>query len=207
VRAVLGHRHGPRRCARAVPPVMTEGADLRRIHPPPRRRPGLLAILVRWRVEILLLCALVSAWNAFGTRVIVIVVSMLLVVAAVYPPVRRAALLAWHLLAVPHRVRSAFVQAGVASRQGYLPWLFVASPAGIASVSVYVGLPSGTTVRDVREAVPVILTACGAERVEVNAHQTRADRLTVVVVRPQWGLLGSCSGVTSGALTVPETSR
>ena len=115
------------------------GASIRR----PGGGPGLLAILVRWRVEVLLLCALASAWNALGTRVIVIVVSIMLLVAAVYLPVRRAVLLAWHLLAVPHRVRSAFVQAGVASRQGYLPWLFVASPAGIAAVSVYVGMPAG----------------------------------------------------------------
>lgn len=169
---------------------MTEGADLRRIHPPPRRRPGVLAVVVRWRVEILLLCALVSAWNAVGTRVIAIASSLLLLVAVVYRPVRRAVLLAWHVLAVPHRVRSAFVQAGVASRQGYLPWLFLASPAGISSVAVYVGLPSGTTVRDVREAVPVVLTACGAEKVEVRPHAARADRLSLVAVNPQWGLLG-----------------
>ena len=190
LRYVRRQRHRPRPHERDVSTPMTDSADYRRIHPPPRRRPGPLAILVRWRVEVLLLCALVSAWKALGTLIVGITVLSLLLVTTVSPPIRRLVLLAWHLVAVPHRVRSAFVQAGVANRQGYLPWLFVASPAGIAAVAVYVGLPSGIALRDVRQAVPVIVTACGAEKVDVLAHPTRADRLTVVVVNPQWGLLG-----------------
>jgi hypothetical protein len=169
---------------------MTDSADRRRLHPPPRRRPGPVAILIRWRVEVLLLVVLASVWHAWGTRSLGIVLSAALVLAVVSPPVRRFVLLAWHLLAVPHRVRSAFVHAGVPNRQGYLPWLFLASPAGIAAVRVYVGLPSGVTLRDVRQAIPVIVTACGAEEVNVLGHPRRADRLTVVVTKPQWGLLG-----------------
>ena len=137
-----------------------------------------------------LACVLGSVWHAWGTRSLGIAVAAALVLAVLLPPVRRVLLLAWHLLAVPHRVRSAFVHAGVANRQGYLPWLFLASPAGIAAVRVYVGLPSGVTLRDVRQAIPVIVTACGAEQVNVLGHPRRADRLTVVVTNPQWGLLG-----------------
>jgi hypothetical protein len=91
------------------------------------------------------------------------------------------------VLAVPHRVRAAFVQAGVATRSGYLPWVFWARPDGQA-VRVAVGLRSGIAVRDLRDAVPVILSACGAAQVEIVPSPDRADRVAVAVISPRRGL-------------------
>ena len=97
------------------------------------------------------------------------------------------AVVAWQVLAVPHRVRAACVQAGVTSRQGRLPWIFWARPVGDA-VLVSVGHRSGTTVGDLRDAAPVVRGACGAGHVDVVSSPARPDRAVVVVVRPRRGL-------------------
>jgi hypothetical protein len=167
--------------------VTTDGTDWRRLIPPPRRRPGPLAVLVRWRVEILLLLAVAAVWYVAGGVTVGILVAVLASLVLTIPPLRPVGLLVWQLLAVPHRVRAAFVQAGVATRSGYLPWVFWARPDGEA-VRVAVGLRSGIAVRDLREAVPVFLAACGAAQVEIVHRPERPDRVAVVVVRPRRGL-------------------
>ena len=167
--------------------MTTDGTDWRRILPPPRRRPGPLAVLVRWRVEILLVVAVAAVWYLAGGVTVGILVAVVASLVLTIPTARPGALLVWQLLAVPHRVRAAFVQAGVATRSGYLPWVFWARPDGQA-VRVAVGLRSGIAVRDLREAVPVIQSACGATEVEIVPSPDRADRAAVVVVRPRRGL-------------------
>jgi hypothetical protein len=167
--------------------VTTDGTDWRRILPPPRRRPGPLTVLVRWRVEILLLVVVAAVWHVAGGAALGILAVVLASLVLTIPAVRPGALLVWQLLAVPHRVRAAFVQAGVATRSGYLPWVFWARPDGQA-VRVAVGLRSGIAVRDLRDAVPVILSACGAAQVEIVPSPDRADRVAVAVISPRRGL-------------------
>ncbi len=161
--------------------------DWRRLLPPPYRRPGLATRLLWWRVEVLLALAVGALWFFAGHRVVELVAGVAVLALATTAAGRAVALRIWQLLAVPHRVRAAFVEAGVTSRQGRLPWIFHAHPVG-DDVVVSVGLRSGITLRDLREAVPVILGACGAAHVEIVSRPGRPDRVTVVVVRPRRGL-------------------
>ena len=166
---------------------MSGGPDWRRLLPPPYRRPGLATRLLWWRIELLLALLIGALWHYAGPRVVELLAGVLALVLATTPTGRAAAVRVWQLLAVPHRVRAALVQAGVASRQGRLPWLFHARTTG-GNVVVSVGLRSGTTLRDLRDAVPVIRGACGAVHVEIVSRPGRPDRATVVVVHPRRGL-------------------
>lgn len=163
------------------------GPDWRRLQPPPYRRPGLAAVIVRWRVEILLALGVVGLWQVAGARVVELLAAVCAAALLCTAPGRVLAVVAWQVLAVPHRVRAACVQAGVTSRQGRLPWIFWARPVGDA-VLVSVGLRSGTTVDDLRDAAPVVRGACGARHVDVVSSPARPDRAVVVVVRPRRGL-------------------
>jgi hypothetical protein len=167
---------------------MTGGMDWRRILPPPRRRPGLLAVLVRWRVEMLTAAAVGALWYYAGGLVVGLVFAVAAMSAVTVRVLRPHAVGLWQLLAVPHRVRAAFVEAGVANREGRLPWVFWARPAGDA-VKVAVGVRSGITVKDLHDAIPVIVGACGAEEVGITPKPGRPDRAAVVVMRPRRGLL------------------
>ena len=112
----------------------------------------------------------------------------LLVLAVALSAGRSVLVSGFQLLAVPHRLRSAFVNSGVASRSGRLPWIFWARPVR-GSVEVAVGLRSGIAVDDLRDGITVMESACGAAQVNVVADPHRADRVRVVVVRPRRGLL------------------
>ncbi|GAA1273158.1 hypothetical protein GCM10009609_40300 [Pseudonocardia aurantiaca] len=165
---------------------MTTDDDLRRLLPAPRRRPGLVAVLVRWRAELALAALLVAGWLAAGSTVAGIVLVILGIVVVVVPVVRRAVVALGQVLVVPHRVRSGLVQAGVTDRSGRPPWLVSARVRG-DGVLVRVWLRAGTTQQDLRAAAPVIAGACGAAYVEVVTDSPRQDRAVLVVVRPRWG--------------------
>ena len=167
---------------------MTTDDDLRRLLPPPRGRPGPIAILVRWRAELILAALIVAGWQAVGNAVAGIVLMALVILVVAVPPVRRTAIAFGQVLVVPHRVRSGLVQAGVADRAGRPPWLVSARTRGEA-VLVTVWLRAGTTQNDLRRAAPVIAGACGALHVEVLATSPRQDRAVVMVARPRWGWL------------------
>ena len=173
---------------RPGPAVVSNNPDWRRLLPPRRRRPGLLAIAVRWRVELVVVALAGIFWSRAGTVVAEIVGAGVLVAATALPAGRSAVLGIWQLFAVPHRLRSAFVQAGVASRAGHLPWIFWAFSAGSA-IKVALGLRSGITVGDLRQAVPVIQSACGAAEVDIVERRNRGTRLVVMVNRPRRGIL------------------
>jgi hypothetical protein len=162
------------------------GDDFRRLLPPPRRRPGLLAMCVRWRIEIVTVVAVTAAWQRFGATTLTLGVLMLTSVLIIVPVTRRLALGLLQAVVVPHRVRSGLVQGGVADRSGRLPWIVAARPRGDA-VQVTVWLRSGTSVRDLTGAMPIVATACGARGVEVERYSERQDRVMLLVVRPRWG--------------------
>jgi hypothetical protein len=168
---------------------MKAEGEWRRWLPPPRRRPRLLAVVLRWRIEIVLLIAGIAVWRQTGTLAMEIVAGVLCLLLATMPVVRRLSVCAFATLATPHRVRSGLIQAGVTDRAGSPPWLMWATPVG-HSVHVRVWLRSGTTVSDLRSAVPVLAAACGAAHVEVVQLSYRQDHATIIVVHPRWGLLG-----------------
>lgn len=161
----------------------------RRLLPPPRRRPTLLAVLVRWRAELLIGGCVAAAWQVGNGLAVQIGALVLAVLVAFVPQVRRAAVGLAQALVVPHRLRAALAQAGVADRTGRLPWIVAARPRGDA-VWVSVWLRAGTTVGDLEHATPLIAGACGAAHVVVLRRTVRQDRAVVLVQRPRWGWPG-----------------
>lgn len=162
---------------------------MRRLLPPPRRRPGLIELFIRWRAEIAVGTFVVLAVQLVGATVVSVVGAVLALLVALVPPVRQVAVGVLLAVVTPHRVRSGLVQAGVADRSGRLPWLVFARHHGDV-VLVHVWLRSGTTPEDLRRAAPVIRSACGAADVEVARLSPRYDRAVLIVARPRWGWPG-----------------
>jgi hypothetical protein len=160
--------------------------SLRRLLPPPRQRPGPIAVGVRWRVEIAVTAVAGAAWHEFGAVAVAVFGLALASLVAVDPGTRRLALGLVQAAVVPHRVRAGLVQAGVGDRAGRLPWLVAARPRG-DSVRVTVWLRAGTSLDDLVQAAPLVATACGALAVEVERYSVRQDRAVLVVVRSRWG--------------------
>ena len=107
---------------------MTGDGGLRRLLPPPRRRPGVLTVLVRWRIELLLLGGIVTAWYHAGATAVLVTVLMVALLATLIRPVGRVVLGVVLAVAVPHRVRSGLVQSGVVDRTGRPPWIVWPAP-------------------------------------------------------------------------------
>ncbi len=168
---------------------MSGDGGLRRLLPPPRRRPGALAALVRWRAELLATGVVVVAWRSVGSDAFTIVALVLGVLAVFVPGARMRAVQLTQALVVPHRVRAGLAAAGVGNRDGRAPWVVASRPIG-RSVRVSIWLRAGITPADVAAAAPLIAGACGAVRVDVVRRFARADRVTVLVHRPRWGWPG-----------------
>jgi hypothetical protein len=164
----------------------------RRITPPPGRSrwPGLLAVLVRWRMELLLALLVGGLWHLAGGIGVGIVALVVAVLAVAVPTVRHGLIGGLQTVVVPHRVRAGLVQAGVGDRSGRAPWLPWARPTGAKGVVVGVWLRAGTTPGDLRAATSVVAAACGAAAVEVEQHGGRDDRAELHVIRPRWGWPG-----------------
>jgi hypothetical protein len=160
--------------------------NLRRLLPPPRRRPGPAAVCVRWRVEIAVAVVVGVAWHELGGPAVGMFGLALATVLVVDRGARRLALGLVQAVVVPHRVRAGLVQAGVGDRAGRLPWLVAARPRGDA-VRVTMWLRAGTSLDDLVRAGPVVATACGALDVGVERYSARQDRAALVVTRPRWG--------------------
>jgi hypothetical protein len=151
--------------------------------------PGMVAMLLRWRAELLIAGVVALAWRSVGADTLVITALVLLMLVAFVPGVRLGAVQLVRALVVPHRVRMGLVQAGVADLGGRMPWVVAARPIG-PSVRVSIWLRAGTTAADVARAAPLIAVACGAVQVDVARRFARADRVTVLVHRPRWGWPG-----------------
>lgn len=166
---------------------MSRDGRLRRILPPPRRRPNLLSILVRWRAEVLLAGSLASLWHYTNGAVVGATLSVATVLVVLVPPIRSAVGNVAQAVVTMHRVRSGLVQAGIADRAGRVPWVVTAT-ARDDIVLVGLWLHAGTTPDDLRgDAAEVIATACGAAAVEIHQRSLRRDRVVIAVVRPRWG--------------------
>ncbi|TDP98178.1 hypothetical protein [Labedaea rhizosphaerae] len=163
--------------------------NLRRVLPPPRRRPSLVTIAVRWRIELLLGTAIGLWVGLLGWLPLTVAAGAVAVALAVNPSLRRGAARVLRAVIVPHRVRSGLLQSGVTDRSGRLPWLVRAYSRG-ETVFVHVWLRAGTTTGDLRRARAVLRAACGAADVDVHHHPTRHDRAVIVVFRPRWGWFG-----------------
>lgn len=173
--------------------MMSDG-ELRRIFPPPRRRPNPLIIGGRWWFEVGVIGALAIGSKAVidlvgGQSAAIIGLVGLVVVALsafVAEPVRDTLAALAQRFVVPHRVRVAFVQAGVANRDGRLP-MIVRSRCRRDQARLWLWLPAGVITDDLEKAGPVIATSCGAAEVVVLPNPARYDRALLIVVRPRWG--------------------
>jgi hypothetical protein len=154
------------------------------------RRPGLAAVAVRWRVELAAGAALGTTWHFAGSTVIAAVIAAAVLVVATVPPVRQFTARGWQLVVLPHRVRAALAEAGAVDRLGRLPWVLWALSAGENVVRVEVKLRAGVAFEDVYFAAPYLRSACASPEVRVLLRPRRPDRVTVLLVRPRWGLLG-----------------
>jgi hypothetical protein len=163
----------------------------RRLLPPARRRPGVLAVLLRWRAELLLAGIVAGMWQLTGAIGVAVAAGSIGLAAALTPEVRTSLRQVLSCVVTLHRVRAGLVQAGIADRSGRLPWLMWARPIGENSVLVSVWLRAGTTAGDLRDATAVLATACGAADVTVEHRTMRADRALLLVARPRWGWPGS----------------
>ena len=153
------------------------------------RWPGLLPVIVRWRVEVAVVAAVGLLWHLTGALVLAVVAATAAILIAAVPVVRYAAVRSWQLVALTHRVRAALVSAGVEDRYGRLPWVLWASSAGPDVVLVEVKLRPGVTFDDLYLARPHLAVACAAAEVQVLMRRSRPDRVVVLLVQPRWGLL------------------
>lgn len=165
---------------------MSADGGLRRLLPPPRRRPNLLAVLLRWRAELLVVGALATLWHYAGAGAVGVACALVAVLGFFIAPVRSVLGGALQAVVTMHRVRTGLVQAGVADRSGRIPWVVTATARNDV-VLVGLWLHTGTTRADVDAAAEVLATACGAATVEVHPRTLRRDRVVVAVVRPRWG--------------------
>lgn len=100
-------------------------------------------LVLRWRLELVLVGVVLAVWAAIGTMAVGIVALALVIVAVAVPQARTLARRIERTLVIPHRLRSALVQGGVADRSGRLPWLVWARPLD-GDVLVYVWLRSAS---------------------------------------------------------------
>jgi hypothetical protein len=153
-----------------------------------RHRPGFIARAIQWRVEVVAASSL-GVLVAFVNHVVVYAIAgtaAILIVSV--PHLRRAAVRAWLLVVLPHRVRSGLAQSSAVDLDGRPPWVLWASSAGPNVIKVEVKLRSGITADDLFRATGYIAGACAAPEVRVFLHEHRPDRASVFLVRPRWGL-------------------
>lgn len=154
------------------------------------RRPSLAAVALRWRVELAATAGLGTAWHYAGSAVVVIVLVVAVLVVATVPPARQVAARGWQLVVLPHRVRAGLAEVDAVDRHGRLPWVLWARSAGENVVRVEVKLRAGVTFEDVYLAIPNLAAACASPEVRVLLRPRRPDRVTILLVRPRWGLFG-----------------
>jgi hypothetical protein len=150
-----------------------------------RRWPGLLAVVVRWRIEVTAVTAIGLLWHLAGGFFVGTLAVTTAILTATVPAIRQAAVRSWQLVTLPHRVRTALAQAGAVDRDGRLPWVLWARSAGPNVVMVEVKLRPGVTFDDLSLARPHIAVACAAAEVVVLVRRCRPDRAVVCLVRPR----------------------
>jgi hypothetical protein len=153
------------------------------------RRPGFTAVAVRWRIELATATGAALLVHFTGPTFAGMVATAAAAAAVVAPPVREAAVRAYQLVALPHRVRKALAEAGTVDSNGNLPWILYARSAGPNAIRVEIKLRAGVTYDDLYFAAPDIRTACAALDARVFLHAYRSDRARVFLIRPRWGLL------------------
>jgi hypothetical protein len=152
------------------------------------RRPGLIARAIHWRIELAIAASTGLLAHFTGPTFVCLLATAAIAVVATVPVIRQATVRAFHLIALPHRVRTALAQAGAVDLDGRLPWVLWARSAGPNVVRVEVQLRAGVTFADLYDAIPNVGTACATLDARVFQRVCRCDRASVFLVKPRWGL-------------------
>lgn len=95
--------------------MSVDDGGMRRVLPPTLHRPGPVAVLVRWRVELLLLGGVAALWHYGGTLALGLLgaaLATLLALGVVVPGIRAVLVAAAQTVLAPHRVRSGWPRRG-----------------------------------------------------------------------------------------------
>src|SRR4051812_39743067 len=112
------------------------------------RRPGLVRCAVQWRIELATAVGVALLVHFAGPTFACLLTIAVIAVVTTAPPVRQAVVRPFHLVVLPHRVRTALAQAGAVDLDGRLPWVLWARSAGPNVIRVEVQLRAGVTFED-----------------------------------------------------------
>ena len=156
----------------------------------PGRRTTMFGYLWWWRYELAIAlgtpAAFVLVVRALGAGPTAVGALLTLGVCSLWPPARHAVVTAAWRIVTPHRLRAAFVQARIYSRNGRLPTIVRTSyqPFG-ERVSLW--CHAGITAADLRSARDILAAACWAADVRVSGDARHAHLVTLDVIRRQAG--------------------
>jgi hypothetical protein len=152
----------------------------------PRRRASMFGYLWWWRYELAIAlgapAAFVLVIRGLGAGPAAVGALLTLGVCCLWPPARHAVVTAAWRVITPHRLRAAFVQARIYSRNGRLPTIVRTSCEPFGE-RVTVWCHAGVTAADLRSARDVLAAACWAADVRVTGDSRHAHLVTLEVIR------------------------
>lgn len=152
-------------------------------------RPGILGFAWQWRYELAIGTGTPAIATVVGLTLgpaWLIAAAALLAAAAIWPSSRkRLKARAWCVI-TEHRVRTGCAHAWVQSRNGRLPIVIRARPAGFGE-RVTLWCRAGITADDLTAARDIIAVACWAREVRVLASPRRRHIVTLDVIRRDRG--------------------
>jgi hypothetical protein len=156
----------------------------------PGRRATIVGYLWWWRYELAIAltapAALVLVIRGLGAGPAAVGALLTLGVCCLWPPARHAVVTAAWRVITPHRLRAAFVQARIYSRNGRLPTIVRTSREPFGE-RVTLWCHAGVTAADLRSARDVLAAACWAADVRVSGDARHAHLVTLDVIRPGTG--------------------
>lgn len=156
----------------------------------PGRRATMLGYLWWWRYELAIAlgapAAAVLVVRALGAGPAAVGALLTLGACCLCPPARHAVVTAVWRIITPHRLRAAFVQARIYSRNGRLPTIVRTrhQPFG-ERVSLW--CHAGITAADLRSARDILAAACWAADVRVSEDARHVHLVTLDVIRRETG--------------------
>lgn len=152
----------------------------------PVQRPSAATLAWNWRWELGVLIglpvAVLELARIVGLDALLAVLSLAVGILVITPNVRRRVRAQPRIVVAQHRLRVGFVESGLHSAQGRLPFLLWTSPDGPGE-RVWLWLPAGVTVACVEAACPVLAVAACAHEVRARRHERYAHLVELHVLR------------------------
>lgn len=140
----------------------------------------------RWRYELILGIALPAALIVLGGIPVMLgtlaAMAALAGAALLWPTARRYLLARLWCVITPHRVRVGCAQAWIHSRRGKIPIVLLTTRQPFGE-RVHLWCRAGTSAMDFTTALPLLIAACWARDIRVNANQRFAQLITLDVIR------------------------